>query len=108
MDRCACLMFVVLIFFSDGVASNKKSLFVILQEIVDSRMPEPFEQELTTRKYHHCTPKTKEALYYREVFEKKFKDLAENFLPHFWMPRWVDGVTDPSARFIKHYAAEQK
>lgn len=71
-------------------------------------MPEVFDQEETEKKYPHCTPKSKEALYYRELFERKFPKLAINFLPHFWMPRWVEGITDPSARFIKHYAAEEK
>lgn len=92
--------------FSDGVASKKKSLFVILQEIVEKRMPEPFDEEAARKKYPHCTPRTKEALYYREVFEKSYPKLAENFIPHYWMPRWIDGITDPSARFIKHYAAD--
>ncbi|KAG5878889.1 hypothetical protein JTB14_031547 [Gonioctena quinquepunctata] len=94
--------------FSDGVASDKKSLFVILQEIVDKRMPEPFDRAAVAKKYPHCTPTSKEALYYREVFEKSYPKLAPNFLPYYWMPRWIEGITDPSARFIKHYAAEQK
>ncbi|CAH0558230.1 unnamed protein product [Brassicogethes aeneus] len=94
--------------FSDGVASKKKSLFVTLQEIIEKRMPEPFNAEATAKKYPHCTPKTKEALYYREVFEKSYPKMADKFVPFYWMPRWVEGVTDPSARFIKHYSAEQK
>uniref|UniRef100_J3JXG4 Asparagine synthetase [glutamine-hydrolyzing] n=1 Tax=Dendroctonus ponderosae TaxID=77166 RepID=J3JXG4_DENPD len=92
--------------FSDGVASKKKSLFVILQEITDKRMPEPFDADKARKKYPHCTPTTKESLYYREVFEKSYPNQAESFLPYFWMPRWVEGITDPSARFIKHYAAD--
>ncbi|KAJ8967849.1 hypothetical protein NQ317_002179 [Molorchus minor] len=40
--------------------------------------------------------------------KKSYPNLASSFLPHYWMPRWVEGITDPSARFIKHYAAEQK
>lgn len=71
-------------------------------------MPEPFDLKAVAKKYPHCTPKTKEALYYREVFEKEFNGLADGFLPHFWMPRWIDGITDPSARFITHYAAPQQ
>nr|XP_023029246.1 asparagine synthetase [glutamine-hydrolyzing] isoform X1 [Leptinotarsa decemlineata]XP_023029247.1 asparagine synthetase [glutamine-hydrolyzing] isoform X1 [Leptinotarsa decemlineata]XP_023029248.1 asparagine synthetase [glutamine-hydrolyzing] isoform X1 [Leptinotarsa decemlineata] len=94
--------------FSDGVASTKKSLFVILQEIIDKRMPEPFDRDLTAKKYPHCTPTSKEALYYREVFEKSYPGLAENFLPYYWMPRWVKDVTDPSARFIKHYEVKEQ
>ncbi|XP_044752180.1 asparagine synthetase [glutamine-hydrolyzing] [Coccinella septempunctata] len=92
--------------FSDGVASQKKSLFVILQEIIDRRFSEKYEKISATKKYPHCTPTSKESLYYREIFEKSFEKLADNFLPHFWMPRWVKGVTDPSARFIKHYDAK--
>ncbi|XP_044268366.1 asparagine synthetase [glutamine-hydrolyzing] [Tribolium madens] len=94
--------------FSDGVASKKKSLFQFLQEIVEKRMPEPFDLEVAKKKYPHCTPNSKESLYYREVFEKSFPHAAEKFIPFYWMPRWVEGVTDPSARFIKHYAAPQK
>lgn len=67
-------------------------------------MPEPFNQEAAAKKYPHCTPISKEALYYREVFEKNFPNLAPSFIPYFWMPRWID-VSDPSARFIKHYNA---
>ncbi|XP_046594037.1 asparagine synthetase [glutamine-hydrolyzing] isoform X2 [Neodiprion lecontei] len=91
--------------FSDGVASIKKSLFQVIQEIVEKRVT---DNELEEAKviYPHCTPKTKEALYYRKVFETHYKGQAEKFVPYFWMPRWVQGVTDPSARFIPHYAAD--
>lgn len=92
--------------FSDGVASQKKSLFTILQEIIDKRMPDAFDLKTTEEKYSHCTPKTKEALYYREVFEKHYPKLAEKFIPFFWMPRWIN-AQDPSARFISHYAADK-
>nr|XP_022914285.1 asparagine synthetase [glutamine-hydrolyzing] [Onthophagus taurus] len=91
--------------FSDGVTSRTKTLFQILQEIVDKRMVGEFNAEEVSKKYSHCTPKTKEALYYREVFEKSFPKLAEKFIPFFWMPRWIE-VSDPSARFIKHYNAD--
>ncbi|XP_045470040.1 asparagine synthetase [glutamine-hydrolyzing] [Harmonia axyridis] len=93
--------------FSDGVASQKKSLFVILQEIVDKRMSEKYDKNSAAEKYPHCTPTTKESLYYRKIFEKSFENLADNFLPYYWMPRWVKGVTDPSARFIQHYDAKE-
>lgn len=91
--------------FSDGVTSKTKSLFTILQEIVEKRVPEIFDSKIVAKRYPHCTPTTKEALYYREVFEKTFPDQADTFIPYYWMPRWTE-ATDPSARFIKHYAAE--
>lgn len=90
--------------FSDGLTSRKKTLFQILQEIVEMRMPEQFNKQAAAKKYPHCSPISKESLYYREIFEKSFPRLASSFIPYFWMPRWLD-VTDPSARFIKHYNA---
>jgi asparagine synthase (glutamine-hydrolysing) len=50
--------------FSDGVASMKKSLFHTIQEIVKSKVQDA-DMDETFVKYPHCTPKTKEALYYR-------------------------------------------
>lgn len=91
--------------FSDGVASEKKSLFKVIQELVDSRLAEAALEKAPT-KYPHCTPTTKESLYYREVFEKEFPNQS-HFVPYFWMPKWID-VKDPSARFISHYAANKK
>ncbi|XP_054271119.1 asparagine synthetase [glutamine-hydrolyzing]-like isoform X2 [Macrosteles quadrilineatus] len=92
--------------FSDGVASIKKSLFQVIQELVEEKVSDESLQKASA-KYPHCTPKTKEALYYREVFEKHYAGQIEWLMPYFWMPKWTD-VTDPSARFIKHYAAEDK
>ncbi|XP_030751059.1 asparagine synthetase [glutamine-hydrolyzing] [Sitophilus oryzae] len=94
--------------FSDGVASKKKSLFVILKEVVEKRLPEPYDQDNVTKCYPHCTPNSKEALYYRQIYEKNYSKLTASILPHYWMPRWVEGVSDPSARFIKHYAADEE
>ncbi|XP_018332735.1 asparagine synthetase [glutamine-hydrolyzing]-like [Agrilus planipennis] len=90
--------------FSDGVASEKKSLFTILAEIVDKRMPEKFDEIKAAEMFPHCTPKTKESFYYRTVFEKHYPSLANTLIPYFWMPKWIN-VNDPSARFITHYAA---
>nr|XP_003706652.1 PREDICTED: asparagine synthetase [glutamine-hydrolyzing] [Megachile rotundata] len=93
--------------FSDGVTSVKKCLFQIINDIVNDRVSnEDLEKAYMT--YPHCTPKTKEAFYYRSVFEKHYGGHAKRFVPYFWMPRWVKGVTDPSARFIAHYAADKK
>lgn len=90
--------------FSDGVTTVKRSLFNIIQDWVDSRIADEALKR-APQIFPHCTPTTKEALYYRMVFEKKFPGCAENFMPYFWMPRWTN-VADPSARFIKHYSAK--
>lgn len=84
--------------FSDGVASARKSLFETIGEIIEERLPED------NAKYPGVQPTTSEAKYYRHIFEKSYPG-QHNFTPYYWMPKWVQ-VSDPSARFIKHYAAK--
>lgn len=83
--------------FSDGVASVKKSLFTTIGEIIAERLTDENKQ------YPGLQATTTESKYYRYVFEKSFPG-QHNFTPYYWMPKWVQ-VSDPSARFIKHYAA---
>tara|TARA_Y100000741_G_scaffold364608_1_gene356236 strand:- start:181 stop:1782 length:1602 start_codon:yes stop_codon:yes gene_type:complete len=88
--------------FSDGVSSTEKSWFQIIQDKLEKTMTdEEFKNQAS--KYTHNTPKTKEALYYRTIFEKYFKN-HDNVIPHFWMPnpKWCC-VSDPSARVLKNY-----
>ncbi|XP_071451665.1 asparagine synthetase [glutamine-hydrolyzing] [Hetaerina americana] len=87
--------------FSDGVASKKKPIFKVIQEIVENRVSDK-DLEMAGKKYPHCTPKTKEAYYYRMKFEEKYPGQSQ-WMPYFWMPKWTN-VTDPSAQFISHYA----
>ncbi|XP_046999489.1 asparagine synthetase [glutamine-hydrolyzing] [Schistocerca americana] len=89
--------------FSDGVTSKKKSLFNVIQDIVESQVTDN-EMAGASKKYPHCTPPTKEAYYYRKQFEMQFPNQS-HLIPYFWMPRWVT-VNDPSARFISHYSAD--
>ncbi|KAK9752107.1 Asparagine synthase [Popillia japonica] len=49
--------------FSDGVTSRKKTLFQILQAIIETRITDPFNESIAAKEYPHCTPKTKEAYY---------------------------------------------
>nr|CAD7589635.1 unnamed protein product [Timema genevievae] len=88
----------------DGVASKKKSLFQVIQEQVESKVTNEALEAAPSR-FRHCTPRTKEALYYREVFEKNYEGQASSFMPYYWMPKWIQ-VDDPSARFISHYKAD--
>ena len=50
--------------FSDGVASMRKSLFQIIQEIVEDRVSDKALAK-AEEDFPHCTPRTKEAYYYR-------------------------------------------
>lgn len=54
-------------------------------------------------KYTHLPPQSKEALWYREIFEVYYPNTAHTIMKHFWLPKWTsDEITrvDPSARFI--------
>lgn len=56
-------------------------------------------------KYPHACPKTKEALMYREIFERHFEGKSE-LIKDFWLPNkeWENcDVEDPSARVLPNY-----
>jgi len=86
--------------FSDGVSSLEKSWYEIIQEKVLTLVPSDWEE--VSKQYTHLPPTTPEQFYYRTIFEKYYKGRA-NTVPYFWMPRWCEGVTDPSARTLKVY-----
>jgi asparagine synthase (glutamine-hydrolysing) len=61
-------------------------------------------------KYPHCTPFTKEALWYRDIFEKFYPDKA-GWISAYWMPnpKWEGcNVSDPSARVLVNYGDSGK
>ena len=88
--------------FSDGVSSQEKSWFTIIQEHLETQISDS-EFSSQQEKYIHNTPQTKEALYYRNIFEKYYSGHS-NIIPHFWMPnpKWCN-VSDPSARVLENY-----
>lgn len=84
--------------FSDAVGTNwitelqKYAESVISNEIFDAR----------AEMFPYLTPRTKEEFLYRYTFESIAGNIAENVLPHFWMPKWQpDSLKDPSARYLK-------
>ncbi|XP_046331350.1 asparagine synthetase [glutamine-hydrolyzing]-like [Haliotis rufescens] len=86
--------------FSDGVSSVKRSLFEVIQDFCDEQINDD-QLEQSASLYTFNTPRTKEALYYRRVFEKHYPTKSD-WIPYMWMPRWMN-ATDPSARTLKHY-----
>jgi len=82
--------------FSDGMSSEEDSWHSILSTFVDKFVNDK-EFDENAMKYLHCTPKTKEAYFYRKIFDELFDDKNSNVIPRFWMPNWSD-ATDPSAR----------
>lgn len=82
--------------FSDGVSSQGRSLFTILQQFItiyyDNKNPR-------VESYKPCIELEKR--YYKEIFDKEFPNCS-NILPYFWMPKYTN-TTDPSARTLDFY-----
>ena len=79
--------------FSDGVSGTDRSWYQIINEKLDT-----FEIPEFNYEKKHMKPRTKEQMYYRYLFEKKYPN-RENVIPYFWMPKWSN-TTDPSARTL--------
>jgi asparagine synthase (glutamine-hydrolysing) len=84
--------------FSDGVSSKSKSWFLELKQ----NLEEQISEEPLTRKWKHISPPTKEALYYRYVFDSLFGERSAIVIPKYWLPAWID-TTEPSARTLSVY-----
>jgi asparagine synthase (glutamine-hydrolysing) len=85
--------------FSDGVSSKKKSWHKIIQEHLEDKISDEDLKEASI-KYKFNTPKTKESLWYRNIFEKYYPNKS-NVIPHYWMPKWCGDINDPSARELE-------
>jgi asparagine synthase (glutamine-hydrolysing) len=89
--------------FSDGVSSSEKSWYQEIQDRVQYIVP-PDWQEIAKRNYTYLVPQTPEQYYYRFLFEAAFgKHISQMVIPYFWMPKWIEGATDPSARTLEIY-----
>lgn len=86
--------------FSDGVSSQKKAWYEIIQE------SELVKGNVSSNKYNKNKPKTKEQQYYREVFNKYYNN-CDNLIPYYWMPKFIEGVTDASARTLDVYKSKK-
>ena len=82
--------------FSDGVSCPDHSWHKIVQEFISTKVS---DEEFQTHKgaFLHNPPQTKEAYYYRMIFEKHYPGFA-HVIPYYWLPRWSGDIQDPSAR----------
>jgi asparagine synthase (glutamine-hydrolysing) len=120
--------------FSDGVSSNKKLWYKVVQDHIDSLISDQefkdtldsYEKTRQTefkkmvvdsliKEYepyvinyyikmlvpmvYHIPPKTKEAYYYRKLYNLFFGNSykTSKLLPKLWLPNWSDGLYEPSA-----------
>lgn len=91
--------------FSDGMMSVKKSWYVCLQEHLEAMVNDD-EMEKASQTFPHNPPHSKEAFYFRQVFEQQFPGRSQ-WLPHYWLPRWTQS-SDPSARTLAFYTPEKE
>jgi asparagine synthase (glutamine-hydrolysing) len=87
--------------FSDGVSSQKRSWFQIIQEYVSTKITD-YEFEKRKNEFLINKPMTKEAYYYRKIYNKYYNN-TDQVIPYYWLPKYSDGVTDPSARTLDNY-----
>ena len=81
--------------FSDGVSSQGRSLYTILQEFITLHL----NSEENTNKYKLCIETEKH--YYKKIFDSYYPNCS-SILPYFWMPKYTD-AKDPSARTLTFY-----
>ena len=88
--------------FSDGVSTNKKSWYQIIQDdLENSENKKKFILEPYNYVISHNIPTTPEQRYYRKLFQHSFGP-NDNVIPYFWMPRFIE-ATDSSARTLNIY-----
>ena len=67
--------------FSDGVSKQTRSWYEIVQDFVDDII-QSNENEHNDFSNKHNSPKTKEQLYYRIIFNKNYEECSE-LIPYF-------------------------
>ena len=86
--------------FSDGVSSQEDSWYKRCGEYAKAAgITMPYIQMMTAG--WHNPPPTEEAFHYRRIFEESYGAHAASVIPRMWMPRWIAGANDPSARTLK-------
>lgn len=84
--------------FSDGISRAEKSWFEVARARGEEEFPCGFATAFTIN-----PPKTAEAAWYRSLFHESYPEIAATLIPAMWMPRFVQGATDPSARTLALY-----
>jgi asparagine synthase (glutamine-hydrolysing) len=90
--------------FSDAVSSKEVSWYKSLQAKIAKVVT---DDELLNHTYTFNPPQTKEALYYRNVFEDYYSN-REHVISKMWMPKWQTETTnDPSATVLSCYSVSK-
>jgi asparagine synthase (glutamine-hydrolysing) len=88
--------------FSDGISKAETSWFEMAK--AEGLKQAGGDWETKARAYTVNTPKTPEAYWYRKLFHTWYVPHTA-VVPAMWMPRFMDGASDPSARTLGLYKA---
>lgn len=90
--------------FSDAVSSKEVSWYKSLQAKINEVTT---DDDLLNHKYTFNPPQTKEALYYRNIFNKYYSE-RDHVISKLWMPKWqTETLTDPSATVLSCYSVSK-
>jgi asparagine synthase (glutamine-hydrolysing) len=91
--------------FSDAVSSNSESWYKSLQRLYIDRVVSDKDMEIAKSKWSVNTPETREAVYYRSIFNE-FYPGRDQLISHYWLPPshiYGSAVVDPSATILSCY-----
>jgi len=88
--------------FSDGISSESKSWYEIIKDNVSQFISDEYFETAIKKYENFLVPHTKEALYYHEIFDE-FYPKQYHTIPYYWLPKWIENATDPSARTLSIY-----
>ncbi|XP_071947346.1 asparagine synthetase [glutamine-hydrolyzing]-like isoform X2 [Antedon mediterranea] len=74
--------------FSDGVSSVEKTWKAILQEHIENLVTDK-DMKDAPEVYKFNTPQSKEAFYYRKIFERLFPNRS-SLIPYTWLRKWMN------------------
>jgi asparagine synthase (glutamine-hydrolysing) len=86
--------------FSDGISRAENSWFETAKQRGEEEFPDGFANTFVMN-----SPKTAEAAWYRSLFHESYPEAAASLIPAMWMPRFIAGATDPSARTLALYGS---
>jgi asparagine synthase (glutamine-hydrolysing) len=89
--------------FSDAVSSKEVNWYKSVQKYAEEIIS---DVEFNNRHLRWTVniPHTKEAYYYRTLFENEYGNTFDSIIPHYWLPRFQkEVVVDPSATVLSSY-----